>query len=146
MAIIIITVAVSFSAVILFSQSKEKDSGEVRIIKSEITSTARFYPVVIDNTRMEFFAVKASDGSIRTALNTCQICYSSDRGYYRQEGNELICENCQNRFPIDEIEKIKDGCNPVPILKANKTEDETRIVISKDFLTQNKDLFTYWKE
>ena len=45
---------------------------------------------------MEIVAVKALDGSIRTAFNTCQVCYNSGRGYYQQEGNELVCQNCGN--------------------------------------------------
>jgi len=35
---------------------------------------------------MEVLAVKAPDGTIRTAMNTCKICYDSGAGYYVQEG------------------------------------------------------------
>lgn len=121
------------------------DAG-LKIPKSEITAVAKFYPVEIDKVKMEVLAVKASDGTIRTALNTCQICYRSGRGYYKQEGNELVCQNCKSRFKIDQVEKIKGGCNPVPILKANKTEDDSFIIISKDFLAKNKVLFSNWKK
>lgn len=121
-------------------------NGEVKILKKDVTSVAKFYPVEIDKTRMEVLAVRATDGSIRTALNTCQICYSSGRGYYKQEGDELVCQNCKNRFKVDQVEKIKGGCNPVPILKTNKTETDTHIIISKDFLVQNKGLFFNWKK
>ncbi|KPU45493.1 hypothetical protein OXPF_07260 [Oxobacter pfennigii] len=121
-------------------------AGDVTILKSEITSTAKFYPVKVDDISMEVFAVKASDGTIRTAFNTCQVCYSSGRGYYKQQGNDLICQNCGNRFRLDQIEKIQGGCNPVPILKEDKTDDGTNIVISKEFLAQYKKLFLNWKD
>ena len=116
------------------------------INKSEITSTAKFYPVTIDGTKMEVLAVKAPDGTIRTAMNTCQVCYDSGRGYYKQEGDELICQNCKNRFKLSQVEKIKGGCNPVPILEEDKTDDGTSITITGSYLEQNKELFSNWKK
>ena len=116
------------------------------IPKSEVTEIAKFYPVVVDGTKMEVLAAKAPDGTIRTAMNTCQVCYNSGRGYYKQEGNELVCQNCKNRFKISQVEKIKGGCNPVPILDENKTDDGTNITISGSYLEQNKDLFANWKK
>lgn len=121
-------------------------AGDLKIPKSEITETAKFYPYKVGKTNMEVLAVKASDGSIRTAFNTCQVCYASGRGYYKQEGNELICQNCGNQFKLDQVEKIKGGCNPVPIMKENKTDDGENLVISKEFLEQNKELFGNWRK
>lgn len=118
--------------------------GDLTIPKSEVSETAKFYPYKVGKTKMEVMAVKASDGTIRTAFNTCQICYASGRGYYVQEGDEMVCQNCGNRFQLDKIEIIKGGCNPVPIMDENKTDDGTNIVISKDFLSSNKDLFNNW--
>lgn len=94
---------------------------------------------------MEVVALKASDGTIKTAFNTCQVCFDSGRGYYKQEGDVLVCQNCGNRFQADQVEQVKGGCNPVPIMKENKTDDGTNITISQDFLKQNKDLFANWK-
>ena len=37
------------------------------------------------------------------------------------------------------------GCNPVPILKENKIEDDERIVIPQTFLEASKGLFEHWK-
>ena len=54
----------------------------------EISEKASFYSVEVDGTQMEVIAVKDSDGNIRTAFNTCQICYDSGNGYYKQEGDE----------------------------------------------------------
>lgn len=120
-------------------------SEDLKIPISEVTEKAKFYPITVDGTKMEVVALKASDGTIRTALNTCQVCNNSGRGYYVQEGDVLICQNCGNRFQADQVELIKGGCNPVPIMKENKTDDGTNITISKDFLAQNKDLFANWK-
>lgn len=121
-------------------------SGELKILKSEVTSTAKFYPYKAGNTYMEVMAVKANDGTIRTALNTCQVCFDSGRGYYKQQGDVLVCQNCGNRFRLDQVEKIKGGCNPVPILEENKTDDGTNIVIAEAFMEENKDLFIKWRK
>ena len=121
-------------------------ANDLRIIKSEVTATAKFYPYNADGTKMEVIAVKASDGSIRTAFNTCQVCFDSGRGFYTQQGDELVCNNCGNRFKIDQLEKIRFGCNPIPIMKENKTDDGKYITIAKDFIVKNKSYFARWKK
>ncbi|MHB8063301.1 MAG: Fe-S-containing protein [Ruminiclostridium sp.] len=127
-------------------EAKTAASGADLVIPiSEVSEKAKFYPYSVDGIKMEVVALKASDGTIRTALNTCQVCYASGRGYYEQEGDVLVCQNCGNRFQADQVEKIKGGCNPVPIMKENKTENETDITISKDFLALNTELFLNWK-
>lgn len=118
---------------------------DIKILKSEITEQAKFYPYKAGDTYMEVLAVKASDGSIRTALNTCQVCFNSGQGYYKQQGNKLVCQNCGNAFDIDDVEVVRGGCNPVPVMQENKTEDEEYITIKKEFLAANKDLFADWK-
>jgi uncharacterized membrane protein len=76
---------------------------------SEVTETAKYYPYSVDGTDMEIIALKASDGTVRTALNTCQVCYDSGRGYYVQEEDVLVCQNCGNRFSADQVEIVKGG-------------------------------------
>lgn len=122
------------------------DGSDVVITKSEITETVTFIPTKVGKTNMEIMAVKASDGTIRTAFNTCQVCNGSPRAYYKQEGDILICQNCGNQFSMDMIEEQRGGCNPIPIMKDKKTDDGDTITISKDFIAQNKGLFTEnWK-
>jgi len=118
---------------------------DIKILKSDITEKAKFYPYKSGDTYMEVLAVKASDGSIRTALNTCQVCFNSGQGYYKQEGNKLVCQNCGNVFGVDDVEVVRGGCNPVPVMKDNKTDDGEYITVKRDFLAANKDLFSDWK-
>lgn len=112
---------------------------------ADITETASFYPVVVDGTQLEVLAVKASDGTIRTAFNTCQVCYSSGRGYYQQEGDVLICQNCGNQFHMDEVEVTRGGCNPVPVGDENKTVTDTSITIPLKYLQEAEVIFANWK-
>ena len=94
---------------------------------------------------LEVLAVKASDGTIRTAFNTCQVCYNSGKGYYKVDGNELVCQNCGNRFGMDAVGVTKGGCNPVPITEEYKTVTNDTITVSKDVLSQATVIFSEWK-
>jgi uncharacterized membrane protein len=122
-------------------------AGDFGIIikKKDITETATFIPYSVNGLKMEIIAVKASDGTIRTALNTCQVCYRSGRGYYKQEGDVFVCQNCGNRFRVDQVEKLKGGCNPVPILEGDKTDLGATIGISKQYLADVSPYFKVWK-
>lgn len=127
------------------TDTKQTTASDLVIPIADITETAKFYPVEIDGVKLEVLAVKAPDGSIRTAFNTCQVCYDSGKGYYKQEGDMLVCQNCGNRFTMDKVEVESGGCNPVPIFADNKTVDDINITISGDFLTKAKDIFANWK-
>lgn len=134
-------------------KAAEKDSGAVVIEEggslviptADISSSVSFFPVEVDGTQMEILAVRDSDGNIRTAFNTCQICYSSGRGYYVQQGDTLVCQNCQNRFTVDQIEVYSGGCNPWPIFEEDKTVTEDSIEISYEFLAASRKIFAAWK-
>jgi Predicted membrane protein len=119
-------------------------ASDLVIQKSSVTSTPSFYPYESNGTKMEVIAVKASDGTIRTAFNTCQVCYSSGRGYYKLEGNALVCQNCGNRFTADQVEQQKGGCNPVGITKEYKTETDGTITLKKSFFDQTRQIFANW--
>ena len=141
-----------FSAGLVFAQSAELNQRRPSITDrdlviqiAEITENALFFPVVIDGMEMEVLAVRAPDGTIRTAFNTCQVCYGSGRGYYVQTGTVLVCQNCGNRFRMSQVERQAGGCNPVPIFAANKTVTNTAITISQEFLRQARGIFASWK-
>lgn len=121
------------------------ENGNLVIPVSEITETATFYSYDELDTYMEVLAVKASDGTIRTAFNTCQVCYASGRGYYIQDGDVLVCQNCKNRFKMDDIQVAKGGCNPVPIFDEWKEETDTTITIPKDLFVEAEGIFKSWK-
>ncbi|MDR1579831.1 MAG: DUF2318 domain-containing protein [Synergistaceae bacterium] len=122
-----------------------RPNGDLYIPVKEVSEKAIFYPVVVEGTKMEVFAVKAPDGTIRTAFNTCQVCFDSGWGYYVQEGSVFVCQNCGNRFRASNIEVVKGGCNPIPILPENKIADAEGITISNGFLRQAKRIFSNWK-
>lgn len=121
------------------------ENGDMVIQVSDVTETATFYGYDELDTYMEILAVKASDGTIRTAFNTCQVCYASGRGYYIQEGDVLVCQNCGNRFKMDEVEVVRGGCNPVPIFNEMKEVTDTTITIPKELFAEAEGIFANWK-
>jgi hypothetical protein len=135
----------AISAVMTVVSAQQTKQPDLLIKKSDLSDRVKFYPYRSGGTYMEIMAVRAPDGTIRTAFNTCQVCFDSGRGYYVQKGNVVVCQNCGNRFRIDQIEKIKGGCNPVPIAKENKIETRETIRIPAAFIAQFRQLFTRWK-
>jgi uncharacterized membrane protein len=128
------------------SSAPTASTGEDLVIQTaDITTTARFYPMTVNGYDLEVLAVRASDGSIRTAFNTCQVCYSSGRGYYKQQGSELVCQNCGNHFTMDQVEISSGGCNPVPIFPANKLVTADSITIPYSYLVSSSSLFANWR-
>ena len=125
------------------AQTSENTTNEVTKITS---GNALSIPVDVDGIEMEVIAVKDSTGTIRTAFNTCQICYDSGKGYYKQEGDKLVCQNCGNSFTMDQVGEISRGCDPWPILDENKTVTDEEIEISYDFLKASADIFANWKK
>ncbi|MCI1956598.1 MAG: DUF2318 domain-containing protein [Oscillospiraceae bacterium] len=128
------------------SGSIDAATGNLVIQKSQVTATPSFYPYQSGNIKMEVLAVRASDGSVRTAFNTCQVCYSSGRGYYQLDGDTLVCQNCGNRFTADQVEQQRGGCNPVGITREYKTETDQTITIQKKFFQQTQEIFENWKK
>ena len=67
-----------------------------------------------DGTMVTFFILKSADGVIRAAIDACDVCYRSGLGYY-QEGDNMVCKNCGQKFASNKINVIKGGCNPAPL-------------------------------
>lgn len=109
-----------------------ENSGDIKILLSEISEEAKWYEYDSGGTKISFFAIKASDGTIRTAFDACDVCYSSNKGY-RQEGNYMVCNNCGNRYPISGLgtENLRGGgCWPGYL--PSKTDGENLIIKISD--------------
>ena len=116
-----------------------KKGGYLAIPIADLSQTASFYKADIDGTEIELVALKDSKGNLRTAFNACQVCYSSGKGYYVQDGNYLVCQNCGNSFTIDQVGIASGGCNPWPILDSDRTVTDDEIHISYDVLKATAD-------
>jgi uncharacterized membrane protein len=120
-------------------QATESAAG-LSIPIAELDGNAHFYTADVDGVPVEVVVVKLADGSIRTAFNACQVCYDSGKGYFKQEGDELVCQNCGNRYTMDQVGLNAGGCNPAPIGEADRSSDGTTLTISQDVLKTGRAL------
>jgi len=115
----VLAVALSIGAATVFAFSLGK-SEKVKASNGTITvpvakladGKARFYKFEDGGKEIAFFAVKAADGSIRTAFDACDACYRSKKGY-EQQGDKMNCNNCNQKFAINRLgPNASGGCNP----------------------------------
>lgn len=100
---------------------------------------ARFYNTELEGKTIHFFVVKDKNGIYRAAANACQVCFDSKMGF-RQEGDFMVCNTCQNKYPLEKIATERGGCNPVPI-NPNLEVKGDEVVIKKADLEQVADFF-----
>jgi len=121
------------------TESRKADS-TISIPLSEISGTAKFFEYGSGDRTIRFFAVKGSDGSIKTAFDACDVCYYAKKGY-SQNGSDMVCNNCGNRYPIDSLgtaNKAGGGCWPGYL--PNRAEGDS-IVLEKADLERGVDRF-----
>jgi uncharacterized membrane protein len=95
--------------------SVRADQGSVSIPLTQINDgKAHFFTIRSDGADVRFFVLKSNDGVVRAAFDTCDVCYRYNQGY-RQEGDFMVCNACDQRFRSDQVNEIKGGCNPAPL-------------------------------
>jgi uncharacterized membrane protein len=73
---------------------------------------AHFYKISEGGKEIQFFLVKGTDGSIKTAFDSCDVCYKEKKGY-EQQGDAMLCKNCNKKFAIAKMgPNSMGGCNP----------------------------------
>lgn len=104
----------------------ESQNGEIRLDLSKISDgKAHYFTHAAHGTNVDFFVVKSVDGVMRAAFDACDVCYHEKKGY-RQDGNFMVCNNCEMRFRTDLVNEVKGGCNPAPL---NRRVEGDEIVI-----------------
>lgn len=118
------------------------EDGDVEINLDDLdTSNATFINYKLNDTTIELVAIINDQGNVDIAFNTCQVCNGSPKAYFIQQNDMLICQNCGNAFSLSSIGSMAYGCNPMTIDTNNLSNEDTKVVISQDFLSQNQDLF-----
>jgi uncharacterized membrane protein len=105
---------------------KTLDSGKVLFLSLESEGRPLYY-----------FALKSRDGAYRAALDACDVCFRTNRGY-RQEGDQMVCNNCGQKFACDKIGEVKGGCNPHPLARGIEGQ---YLVIKKADIAAGKEYF-----
>ncbi len=125
----VLVALVAVAAYLVFGRSDDKPAatavttaggqsagGDIRIPLSEINSgQAKFFDhALANNQSVRFFVVKSSDGVYRAALDACDTCFHAKKGY-RQQGDDMVCNNCGLHFPSAQVNDKSGGCNPVGV-------------------------------
>ncbi len=106
-------------------------------LKTLDSGKALFLSLESQGRQMYYFALKSRDGAYRAALDACDVCFKSNRGY-RQEGDLMVCNNCGQTFPSNRVAEIKGGCNPHPLARE---VDGQYLVIKKADIAERADYF-----
>ena len=111
-------------------QALTSQDGLIKVAASGLADgRARFYVVQGMNKPVPFFLVQSADGTIRVALDACDVCFAAKKGYH-QEGDEMVCNNCGTHFPSAKIGQVRGGCNPVPL--THQVRDGTIVIKTTD--------------
>lgn len=96
-------------------KSVSASGGRVTIPLAELNDgRAHFYSYKNQGEKISFFVIKAKDGTLRAAFDACDVCYKEKKGY-EQKGEQMICKNCNQAFPVAKIGTVSGGCNPSPL-------------------------------
>ena len=106
------------------------EGGVVRIAVASVEDgKAHFFMLSSGGKNISFFAMRAPDGNIRTAFDACLACNHAKLGY-RQEDDNVVCNNCGMGFQPADIGRVTGGCNPIPV-KAS-VDGKTLVLKTKD--------------
>lgn len=117
------------------------ENGEIAIDADTLTSDPIYVNYDSNGTNIQLIAVKASDGTTRLSLNTCQVCNPSPRAYFKEQDGKLVCQNCGNTFTMDSVGETSGGCNPTYIGYKNI---DGKLTVSTADLDTYADRFTSW--
>ncbi|MEK6302721.1 MAG: DUF2318 domain-containing protein [Acidobacteriota bacterium] len=112
---------------------------ELRVPIADVAGgRAKFFDYKLaNNQQVRFFVVKSSAGDYRAALDACEVCAHAKQGY-RQDGDDMVCNNCGKKFATALIGKISGGCHPVALTAAT---DGDNLVIKKSEIEAGKKYF-----
>ncbi|HWO02268.1 MAG TPA: DUF2318 domain-containing protein [Blastocatellia bacterium] len=118
---------------------KPAATSELRVPLADVAGgRAKFFDYKLaNNEQVRFFVVKSSAGDYRAALDACEVCAHAKQGY-RQEGDDMVCNNCGKKFATALIGKIQGGCHPVGL---TATADGDSLVIKRSELESGKKYF-----
>jgi len=155
MITLVIAAMLAGGGIVLLGGKKEAGPVAATAVASNTSSTSEFtYPAsdfadgkakyfayqTPDGLNIRYFILKSSDGVIRAAFDSCDTCWTAGKGY-RQEGDNMVCNNCGLRFASIKINEIKGGCNPAPLTRAMRGD---KVVIKvKDIVAEGAFYFNF---
>lgn len=126
-----------------FETVTANEEGNVVIDGSSFSDVASYFSYDAQGVTVQMIGIRASDGTARLAMNTCQSCNPSPNAYYVQQGDSLVCRNCGQKFSADDVDHASGGCNPM-LIDGMVQEGDT-FIIPAESLDAYSALFKTWK-
>lgn len=116
--------------------------GKITITVSTLeTLQSRRYCYREGGKEITFFIVRDGQGTIRAALDACEVCWQAGKGYQLTDDG-MVCVNCGRKFALNRIGIVKGGCNPHPFRfwTDNATvEIETQeLILGAEYFPENR--------
>ena len=92
---------------------------------------SQHYRLKENGKTIRFFVVRDNQGTLRVALDACDVCWREDKGYINKDG-AMVCVNCGQKFAYNRIGLVQGGCNPHPV--AFTTAENTVSIQAKALL------------
>jgi uncharacterized membrane protein len=114
------------------------ENGEIRLAVSEFRDgNVHFFTYKKSGRNINFFVRTDGAGNLSTHFDACYTCYKKKKGY-RQEGADLVCNECSLRFRLADEKWLHEGCSPIPL--ASRI-DKGFIVIKAGDIEEGERLF-----
>lgn len=114
------------------------ENGTIRLDAGKLKDgNAHFYTYRKSGKNINFFVRADSAGNLSTHFDACYTCYRKKKGY-RQEGGDLVCNECGLKFRLADRKWLSRGCSPIPV--ASRI-DRGFIVIKTSDLEKGERLF-----
>ena len=97
-------------------QTVSAENGRIRIPVGEVNDgKVHFYTYKNSGKRINFFIRTDGTGDLSAYFDACYTCYKHKKGY-RQEGTDIICNECSMKFKLAEKDwRYNEGCCPIPL-------------------------------
>lgn len=109
-----------------------------------LSKGARFFTYQTSAGKVGLLAVRDSDGDVRVALDTCQVCNGSPKAYFLDKDGSLQCQNCGNTFAYDIVGDAGQGCEPTPLAQGSWSVADDTLSVSENALEATAPLFSTW--
>jgi len=122
-AVIAVAVVMNRGGTTATATAASSAGGDVTLPVAQVNDgKAHFYTYDANGTTVKYFVLASKDGTVRAALDACEVCYPQKKGY-RQTGDAMQCNNCGKTFPSAQINVVTGGCNPIPLKRAVSGSD-----------------------
>jgi len=117
-AVIAVAVVMNRGGTTATATAASSAGGDVTLPVAQVNDgKAHFYTYDANGTTVKYFVLASKDGTVRAALDACEVCYPKKLGYH-QAGNYMQCNNCGKQFRSDQINVVTGGCNPIPLTRS----------------------------